>query len=351
MNPFLSSRLRSFKPYTPGEQRRDKKYIKLNTNESPYSPSPAAIAAATGQALADLRLYPDPTCSALKAEIADLYGVSPENVFVSNGSDETLYFAFLAYCENGVVFPEVTYGFYEVYANLCGLSYEKIPLRAGFELDISDYIGKNKTVVIANPNAPTGLYLTQGKIETLVKSNPNNVVLVDEAYIDFGGESCAPLVKEYKNLLCVQTFSKSRSLAGARLGFAIADSELIAGLEIVKYSFNPYNVNRLTQLIGLGALSDKAYFDDCLARVIATREKTKAALTARGFEVTDSLANFLFCRTAKMGGRALYEKLREKGILVRHFRGPLTSDWIRVSIGSDADMEAFLAAIDLILKG
>jgi len=351
MSSFLSPKLQSLNAYVPGEQPRDKKYIKLNTNESPYPPAPAVLSALSGTALENLRLYPDPTCRALKEKLAAEYEVNPENVFVCNGSDEALFFVFSAFCNGGVIFPEISYGFYKVFADLCGVPYSQIPLKDDFKLDISDYLGKNKTVVISNPNAPTGTCLSLAQIEEIVCTNPGNVVLIDEAYIDFGGQSCAALTKKYKNLMSVQTFSKSRSLAGGRLGFAIADKELIADLELIKYSTNPYNIDRLTQLIGIAVLSDRAYFDSCREKIILTREKTKSALVERGFTVTNSKANFLFCRSDKISGQKLYEKLRERGILVRHFSNTLTCDWVRISIGAEADMDALILAIDLILKG
>ena len=250
MSKFLNPRLGALEAYTPGEQPRDRRYIKLNTNESPYPPSKGVCRAVNKQAVESLRLYCDPNATALKEELARLYGKKPEQVFLSNGSDDILNFAFLAFGANGILFPDISYGFYEVFAQLHGLAYEKVSLKENFAIDIKPYCGKGKMVVIANPNAPTGMALPLSKIEKLLQANPDSVVLIDEAYVDFGGESCACLVEKYPNLLCVQTFSKSRSMAGARLGFAIASAELIADLERIKYSTNPYNINRLTMALG-----------------------------------------------------------------------------------------------------
>ena len=234
MSRFLNEQYRSLEAYTPGEQPRDVQYIKLNTNESPYPPAPSVVAAMTGEQVELLRLYSDPTARELKEKLADLYSVKPENVFVSNGSDEVLNFAFMAFGGNGVIFPEISYGFYEVYAELYQLDYEKIPLEADFTLDYEKYCGKNKMVVIANPNAPTGMSIPVWQIEEIVKSNPDSLVLIDEAYVDFGGESCLPLVSKYDNLLVTRTFSKSRCMAGARLGYAFASPAVIADLEKIK---------------------------------------------------------------------------------------------------------------------
>ena len=353
MSIFLSSKYRNLEAYTPGEQPRDMKYIKLNTNESPYPPSKRVVDALTSEEVLKLNLYSDPTCRALKTSIAELYGVEYENVFVSNGSDDILNFSFMAFCEGektGVKFPEISYGFYSVYAELHGASYKGIPLKDDFSIDINDYMGNDATVVIANPNAPTGIALTLDEIESIVKANPNHIVLIDEAYVDFGGESAIKLTKKYSNLLVVCTFSKSRSLAGARLGFAIANKEIIADLEKIKYSTNPYNINRLSLIAGEMAILDNDYYMDNCKKIIKTREYTQSKLLELGFEVTDSKANFIFAKSDKIGGKELYLALKERGILVRHFDKEKIKDYNRITVGTQEEMETLISAITEILK-
>ena len=347
MSKFLNDNLKGLEAYTPGEQPRDKKYIKLNTNESPYPPSPQVVEAVSVSEVTDLRLYSDPLCKTLKEKIADRYGVNYENVFVSNGSDESLNFYFMAFCskENPVVFPEISYGFYKVFADLYGISYETIPLKADFSIDVSDYIGINKNIVIANPNAPTGLALSLSDIEEIVKSNPENIVLIDEAYVDFGAESAVSLTKKYDNLLVVQTFSKSRSLAGARLGYAIGNAEIIADLEKIKYSTNPYNINRLTLVAGAAAIDSDSYFADNCKRIMETREYTEKELTKLGFYCIPSCSNFIFAKNDKISGQSLYEKLKEKGVLVRHFSTPSICEFNRITIGTQEEMETFIEKV------
>ena len=336
-------------PYTPGEQPKDMKYIKLNTNESPYTPSPEVIKAVNDEEVANLRLYCDPDCKKLKQALAELYGVKSENVFLSNGSDDILNFAFMAYGDNGVAFADITYGFYEVFAELHGLKADIIPLKSDFSLDIEEFKNKKCLTVIANPNAPTGLFIGLDVIEEIVKSNPDRIVLVDEAYVDFGGESCYKLTEKYPNLLCVQTFSKSRSLAGGRLGFAIASKELIADLEKIKYSTNPYNINRLTQTAGLATVKDNGYYMKNCRKIIENREYTANELKAFGFYVLDSASNFLFAKSDKIGGEELYLKLKEKGVLVRHFTKERIKDFNRITIGSREEMECFIEKVKEIL--
>lgn len=349
MSEFLSKRLSSLEEYTPGEQPQDKKYIKLNTNESPYPPSPEVIKAVNDEEVANLRLYCDPDCKKLKQALAELYGVKSENVFLSNGSDDILNFAFMAYGDNGVAFADITYGFYEVFAELHGLKADIIPLKSDFSLDIEEFKNKKCLTVIANPNAPTGLFIGLDVIEEIVKSNPDRIVLVDEAYVDFGGESCYKLTEKYPNLLCVQTFSKSRSLAGGRLGFAIASKELIADLEKIKYSTNPYNINRLTQTAGLATVKDNGYYMENCRKIIENREYTANELKALGFYVLDSASNFLFAKSDKIGGEELYLKLKEKGVLVRHFTKERIKDFNRITIGSQEEMECFIEKVKEIL--
>ena len=350
MSKFLKARYCSLEAYTPGEQPRDKSYIKLNTNESPFPPSEGVIKAVNENEVRDLRLYSDPTANALKTALAELHGVRPENIFLSNGSDDILNFSFMAFTEKGAMFPEISYGFYEVFAELHGIDYVKVPLKSDFSIDSEDYKGDGKMVVIANPNAPTGLCLSVKEIEGILKANPQSVVVIDEAYVDFGGQSCYPLISKYKNLLVVQTFSKSRSMAGARLGFAIADEELIADLERIKYSTNPYNINRLTMAAGVAAVKDNDYYMDNCQKIIENRDYTTRELEALGFYVIPSKANFIFAKSDKIGGEELYLKLKDNGILVRHFTKEAIKDFNRITIGSIHEMEAFIKATKQILE-
>ncbi len=349
MSKFINERFDSLEEYTPGEQPQDKKYIKLNTNESPYPPSKGVIKAVNKNEVADLRLYCDPDCKRLKAAMAKLYGVNGENIFLSNGSDDILNFAFMAYGKNGAVYPDITYGFYSVFACLHGVESEIIPLEEDFTIDVEKYKAKGKLVVIANPNAPTGIALGLEKIEEIVKSNPDNVVLIDEAYIDFGGESCFGLTKKYDNLLCVGTFSKSRSLAGGRLGFAIANEKLIADLEKIKYSTNPYNINRLTQAAGVATIKDNAYYLEACEKIVKTRAWVTKELEDLGFTVLPSKANFIFAKSDKISGQKLYLELKEKGVLIRHFEKDRIRDFNRITIGTDKEMKILLNKIKEIL--
>ncbi len=352
MSRFISRRFDALKEYVPGEQPQDKTYIKLNTNESPYPPAPAVIDRVNAAEVENLKLYSDPECRVLRQRLAAQYGVTPENVFVSNGSDESLSFAFMAFCDTdcGAVFPDISYGFYKVYAQLYGIDYKMIPLKDDFSIDPADYYNAGGTVVIANPNAPTGLALTAAQVEEIVKRNPDNVVLIDEAYVDFGGESVVPLTKKYANLLVVQTFSKSRSMAGARLGFAIGNAALIADLNKIKFSTNPYNINRLTAAAGEATLSAQSYYDENCQKIIATRAWTAEKLTALGFTMPDSRTNFLFAKSDKMDGGDLYRALKDRGILVRHFDAPRISSYLRITIGTPAEMEALVKALTEILS-
>ena len=350
MSKFLSKRHATLTAYVPGEQPQDKKYIKLNTNESPFPPSKSVLDAVCAE-VGKLQLYSDPSLRALREGLAALHGVSPENVIATNGSDEVLDFAFLAFSDSDtpIAFPDITYGFYSVFAELYNIPYEAIPLAEDFSVRAEDYIGIGKNIVIANPNAPTGLSLPLSDVERIVASNPDNVVIIDEAYVDFGGQSAAALTKKYKNLLVTGTFSKSRSLAGARLGFGIADAELIRDLDTIRCSHNPYNVNRMTMAAGCAALADNDYYMNNCKTVIETREYTKAELKKRGFFVTDSCTNFLFAESLDVSGDELYLGLRERGILVRHLSGERIKNFNRISIGTMDDMNAFLAAVDEIL--
>ena len=349
MSRFLKEQYRSLEAYTPGEQPRDMQYIKLNTNESPYPPAPSVVEAMTGEQVELLRLYSDPTAKQLKERLAGLYGVEPENIFVSNGSDEVLNFAFMAFGGNGAAFPDISYGFYEVFAELYGIPAEKIPLEADFSIDYRKYCGRNKMVVIANPNAPTGMTIPVSRIEEILKTNPNSLVLIDEAYVDFGGESCLPLIARYDNLLVTRTFSKSRCLAGGRLGYAFANPAIIADLEKIKYSTNPYNINRLTLLLGEKTVDAERYYLEKCAEIQKTRAWTADQLEGLGFTVLPSSANFLFAKTDKIDGGELYRKLKERGILVRHFTNPRICQFNRITIGTMEQMAVLVGTLKEVL--
>ncbi len=351
MSRFFSSKLASLTPYTPGEQPRDQRYIKLNTNESPFPPSPKAQAYAKAAA-EKLELYSDPNCTELVAKAAEVFGIEEDGIIFSNGSDEVLNFAFMAFCDdkNPAIFPDITYGFYKVFAGLNGIPYKQIPLKEDFSLDVSDYFAAGGTIFIANPNAPTGLCLSLSQIEEILKANPDNVVVIDEAYIDFGGETAIPLTNKYDNLLVVQTFSKSRSMAGARLGFAVGCKALIQDLNTIKYSTNPYNVNRMTMAAGLGALEDDDYFRENCAAIMENRAFFTEKLEGLGFTVIPSKTNFVFAKYPGVGGKAMYQKLRENGILVRHFDTDRLRDYLRITIGSREQMAACVDALTKILE-
>lgn len=350
MSRYLTNKLLGLKAYVPGEQPQDKQYIKLNTNESPFATSDGVVKAVNEQKIRNLRLYCDPECKALKTELARVYKTTTDRIFVSNGSDEILNFAFMAYGQNGVAFADITYGFYSVFANLYNLQTEIIPLSEDFSLNVEGFFGKNKLIVIANPNAPTGKEISLEDIEKIVVSNPNNIVVIDEAYVDFGGTSCSKLTEKYDNLLCVQTFSKSRSMAGARLGFAIANAKIIEDLDKIKYSTNPYNVNSLTQVAGTFALIESDYYMQNAKRIVENRNYTALELKKLNFNVLDSKANFIFAKTDKISGRNLYLKLKDEGILVRHFDKERIKDFIRITIGSKEEMQIFIQKIKEILK-
>ena len=351
MSRYLSGRYADLVPYVPGEQPRDRAYIKLNTNESPYPPSEAAQAAGR-EALARLALYPDPTMKALREAFAATVGVPAECVLPTNGSDEILNFAFCAFCDKDTpaVFADITYGFYSVFADLYGIPRRVIPLREDLSVDPAAYYRAGGTIFLANPNAPTGIALPLSDIERILKENPDNVVVVDEAYVDFGAESAVSLTARYDNLLVAQTFSKSRSMAGARLGFGIASPALIRDLDAIKYSTDPYNINSVTAALGIGTLADPAYTQDNCARIAATRTRTMAALAALGFSMTPSVTNFIFARHPRISGEALYDALRARGILVRHFSTPRIAEYNRITVGSESEMESFISAVTAILE-
>lgn len=351
MSRYMNARFQSLEAYTPGEQPRDMQYIKLNTNEAPYPPAPSVVAAMNDKQVQDLRLYSDPTGKGLKEKLAGLYGLKAENIFLSNGSDDILNFAFMAFGQDGAIFPDITYGFYSVFGRLHGVACQTVALGEDFTLDYVDYCGKNKLIVIANPNAPTGLSIPVWQIEKILQTNPDNVVVIDEAYVDFGGKTCYHLLDSFDNLLVVRTFSKSRCMAGARLGYALGAAGLIADLEKIKYSTNPYNVNRLTMLLGEATVDAESYYQDMCAEVMRVRQWTKEQLEALGFAVLQSDANFLFAKSERIGGEMLYTELKKRGVLVRHFTAPRIKDFNRITIGTMAQMEIFVDTVKAILTG
>ena len=353
MSRYFTKTLAALEPYTPGEQLKLPDLVKLNANENPYPPAPGVAAAVAG-AVPGLRLYSDLTEAALCAAIARHCGVQPENILCGNGSDENLLLALRAFCDetHPLAFADITYSFYPVLCDLLHIPQHVIPVEEDFSLDLSKYHGLNETIVIANPNAPTTLLQPVAAIEEVVRTNPDSIVIVDEAYIDFAGPnaSCVPLTKKYDNVIVVQTFSKSRQLAGARLGLAMGNAALIADLNRVKFSLNPYNINRLTLKAGQAALEDTAYFDKTRAAIMDTRAWTMQQLTDRGFTVLDSRANFVFASTERINGGVLYKELKKSGILVRHFDAPRIDNWLRITIGTPEQMQALMDAVDKILE-
>ncbi|MGE4276800.1 MAG: histidinol-phosphate transaminase [Lawsonibacter sp.] len=350
---YWSGRIQTLVPYTPGEQPRDRVFIKLNTNENPYPPSPNVFSAIQANADARLRLYPDPEAVDLRRAIADFYNVEPNQVFCGNGSDEVLGLCFYAFFTPGkkVVFPDITYSFYPVYTELFHLDYEQIPLNEDFTLPVDQFLGDNGGVVICNPNAPTGKALPLKDIRRIIEANPDVVVMVDEAYVDFGAQSAISLLNQYPNLITVHTMSKSRSLAGMRLGYALGSPDLIAAVNCVKNSLNSYPIDRLALAAGTAAIQDVEHFEQTRSKVMATRARTTQTLRNLGFLVHDSNANFIFISHPSKPAAALQQGLRDRGILVRWFDKPRIRNYLRVSIGTDQEMEAMCAACQEILKG
>ena len=351
MSRFFSEKFKDLTPYTPGEQPKDMQYIKLNTNESPFPPSPNGLRMAA-EAAANLQLYSDPQCRDLVKKAAEIFRVAEDEILFTNGSDEILNFAFMAFCDadHPAIFPDITYGFYKVFAEVNGVPYTQIPLKEDFTVDTADYIAAGKTIFIANPNAPTGIALTRAQVEEIVKSNPDNVVVIDEAYVDFGGESAVPLLKKYDNLLVVQTFSKSRSMAGARLGMAIGSKAIIGDLNTLRYSTNPYNINRMTAAAGVATLENNDYTVKNCQTIMANRAWTVDALEKLGFALTDSKANFLFAKHPAIDGKTLYQKLKSRGVLVRHFDKARISDYVRITVGTLEEMQILITKIGEILE-
>ena len=344
MSRFFASQNSNLVPYVPGEQIQNGKYIKLNTNELPYSPSPRVEREFKDIDIDRLRLYSDPECKTLCKTVSNFYGLEPNQVVVGNGSDEILAFIYMAFFSRGdsLCFPNITYGFYKVYAELFGINPIVVPLWNDFTLSLRDYYHKDGHVIIANPNAPTGMAVSVEEIEDFLQNNPKRLLIVDEAYADFWTDSCVRLVNRYDNLLVVQTLSKSRALAGMRVGVAVGNRELIRDLNRIRFSFNPYNVNMVSQRLATAAFEDVGYLRETSEKVVATRERCTAVLRSLGCIVTDSCANFIFVKSHKIGGEELYLSLKKNGILVRHFPDPLLCDYIRVSIGTDDEMDVFL---------
>jgi len=351
MSRFFSEKFNALTPYVPGEQPQNRKYIKLNTNESPFPPSPMAQRLARQEA-GNLNLYSDPECRKLVSAAVERFGLAENEILFTNGSDEILNFAFMAFCDEAhpAAFANITYGFYPVFAALNGVPFETIPLREDLTINVGDYLGINKTIFIANPNAPTSIALPKSDIARIAEANPNNIIVVDEAYVDFGGESCMDMIRDYANLLVCRTFSKSYSLAGGRLGFGAACADLIRDLNTIKYSTNPYNINSMTMAAGIGALADTAYFEENIAKTIRTRRWTTEQLRTLGFELPDSSTNFVFAKHPKIGGMELYQSLKERGILVRHFETPLLRDYNRITIGSREEMHSLIDNLTELLE-
>ena len=354
MSRFWSPVLETLTPYVPGEQPQMQRLVKLNTNESPYGPSPKALAAIHLQTTDDLRLYPDPEGVALKKAIANLHGLDPKQVFLGNGSDEVLAHVFLGLLKqkNAVLFPDITYSFYPVYCKLFGIEYKTIPLGSEFEIKVADYPVPNGGIIFPNPNAPTGRAIPRKDIEALLAKNKDSVVVVDEAYVDYGTESCIPLLRGAscpENLLVVHTLSKSRALAGLRVGFAVGDPALIEGLERVKNSFNSYPLGRLAQAGAVAAIEDQAYLEETSAKVMQTRAHLVKELHSLGFDTLPSTANFILTRHSKHTGAKLYQALRDRGIIVRHFKSLRIEEFLRITIGTNEQSNELLTALKEIL--
>ena len=345
------SLVRTVEPYVPGEQPKMSNLIKINTNENPYGPAPKVAERLKSLNPDDFRKYPDPTCSRLVEAISKVYGVDKDQIFVGVGSDDVLSMAFLTFfnSEKPVLFPDITYSFYDVWANLYRIPYTQIPLKDDFTIDYRDYLRENGGIVIANPNAPTGVELSQDAIEEIIKNNQDSVVIVDEAYVDFGGTSALPLINKYENLLVVQTFSKSRSMAGMRIGYAFGSKKIIKYLMDAKFSFNSYTMNMPSLELGALAMKDTRYFEETVGKVIATREWTKAELKKLHFSFADSKTNFIFARHDTMPRDEIFKKLREKNIIVRAFNGARIKDYLRISIGTDEEMQCVIEALKEIL--
>ena len=350
MSLYFSDKYVDLEAYVPGEQPRDQQYIKLNTNENPFPPHPAVTEAVRKEA-EKLQLYSDPECLDMRRTLAAQLGLEPEELIMTNGSDEVLNFAFMAFCDDHMpaVFPDITYGFYRVFAQVNCVPWRDVPLQEDLTIDVRDFYHSAGTVFIANPNAPTGIALTRDEIRKIIEQNPYSVVVVDEAYVDFGAESCLPLIREYDNLLVTQTFSKSRSMAGGRLGFGAGNEELIRDLNTVRYSVNPYNVNRMTLAAGIACMENDGYNRENCRVIKENREWAAKELKKLGFDMTESMTNFLFVRHPKADGEKLYRELKERGILIRHFSTERIRDYNRITVGTREQMETLVRTIAQIL--
>lgn len=351
MSRYFSNLTKKLEPYIPGEQPKDKEYIKLNTNENPYPPSPKVLKAIKDACNDDLRLYPDPECGVLRETIGKYFNLKKDMVFIGNGSDELLAFSYMAFFQpnNKIIFPDITYSFYPVYSRIFNIDYRLIKLDERFTLPVEELYEKNGGIILPNPNAPTGKFLPLKSIENILSKNLGGVVIIDEAYIDFGGESAVKLINSFPNLLVIQTLSKSRSLAGLRLGFALGSKELIEGLTKVKNSFNSYTVDRLSIAGAKAAFEDEKYFQETRQKIIRTRNRITLCLESMGFKVVDSKANFIFITHPNARASALFQNLRDRGVLVRYFAKERIDNYLRVSIGSDRDMDTFLNVLEDIL--
>lgn len=339
--------VRKVTPYVPGEQPKEKNIIKLNTNECPYPPAPGVAKVAANMNTEELRLYPDPSANALVSELAEYYQVKQEQVFVGVGSDDVLAMAFLTFfnSDKPILFPDITYSFYDVWTELYRIPYQTCPLDDNFQMKVEDYKQENGGVIFPNPNAPTGVFEELSKVEEIIKENPNVVVVVDEAYVDFGGISAISLLEKYENLLVVQTFSKSRALAGMRIGFAIGNAKLISYLNDAKFSFNSYTMNRPSLTIGVESIRDDVYFKETVEKIITTREWVKEELSKMNFKFTDSKANFLFVTHETISASVIFETLKKNKIYVRYWNKPRIHNYLRITIGTDEEMKALIAVL------
>lgn len=352
MSRFIDKRLSSLEAYVPGEQPKPGEFIKLNTNEFPYPPA-IGVEKAAADAVNNMNLYSDLSCKALSESFEKVFGYGRKNVVFTNGSDEALYLSFLTFCgkECGAAYPDITYGFYSVYADLCGIESTVIPLGKDFSVNPVDYYGVNKTIVIANPNAPTGKMLTVDEVESIIINNPANIVIIDEAYADFSGQTCVKLVDKYDNLVIIGTFSKSRGMAGARLGYLIACEELVNDIQKVKFSINPYNVNSITQAVGKAVLDNDEYYTKCVNEICKTRDSFSEDIKGLGFEVVPSKTNFVFAKHKEIDGKEIACRLRERGILIRRFDKERINEYLRISIGTPEQMKTVYSALSDIIGG
>lgn len=351
MSKFWSEITKNIEPYVCGEQPKDKKYVKLNTNENPYPPSPKVLEAIKKAANEDLRLYPEPNCDELRETIAQHYNINKNEIFIGNGSDEVLAFSFLAFFnpEKPIIYPDISYSFYPVYAKLFNIHYNLIALEEDFSIPVDGFLKENGGVLIPNPNAPTGKTLEVDEIKKIIEYNSESVVIIDEAYVDFGGTSVVNLINEYPNLLVIQTLSKSRNLAGIRLGYAIGQEELIQGLNRIKNSINSYTIDRVANAAAIAAIKDEEYFKICTAKIMNTREAVITKLKKLDFKVVPSKANFIFVSHKSVSAKKLFSELKEKGVLVRYFDKPRINNYLRITIGTDSEMDTLIEKIKEII--